>query len=260
VEEGFEAYGLRIGLRAHDRALLAALTSRLPSGSSPLRGAVVDRLYSLLAPVTEKRIRRFGLAWADATQLERTHDRELVLKAVERDCKLFVAERAKRRLFVHAGVVAVDGRALILPGPSYSGKSTLVAALVRAGATYYSDEFAVLDERGRVHPWAAPLSLRQPEGDRRVAPAELGRVGEKALPVGAVLVCRYRPGARFSPRAFSPGEGTLALLANTVAARRRPRAAMKTLRRLASEARLARSLRGDADQVAPIVIDWLRRS
>jgi hypothetical protein len=35
---------------------------------------------------------------------------------------------------------------------------------------------------------------------------------------------------------------------------------MKTLRRLASEARLARSLRGDADEVAPLLMDWLRGS
>jgi hypothetical protein len=31
-----------------------------------------------------------------------------------------------------------------------------VAELVRAGATYYSDEFAVLDSRGRVHPFPRP--------------------------------------------------------------------------------------------------------
>jgi hypothetical protein len=34
---------------------------------------------------------------------------------------------------------------------SYSGKTTLVSELIRAGATYYSDEYAVIDERGRVH-------------------------------------------------------------------------------------------------------------
>ena len=48
----------------------------------------------------------------------------------------------------------------MLPAPSFGGKTTLVAALVRAGAIYYSDEFAVLDEQGFVHPYAKPLSIR----------------------------------------------------------------------------------------------------
>ena len=38
------------------------------------------------------------------------------------------------------------GRAIVIPGRTFSGKSTLVAELVRAGATYYSDEYAVEDE------------------------------------------------------------------------------------------------------------------
>src|ERR687894_479249 len=50
-------------------------------------------------------------------------------------------------------VVARGGRALVRPGPSLSGKTTLVAALVRSGAAYLSDEFAVLDPEGRVHPY-----------------------------------------------------------------------------------------------------------
>ena len=66
-----------------------------------------------------------------------------------------VANYAPDRVFVHAGVVAWRGRALVLPGTSFAGKTTLVAELVRAGAIYYSDEYAVLDEQGRVHPYSA---------------------------------------------------------------------------------------------------------
>ena len=49
-------------------------------------------------------------------------------------------------------------------------------ALLRAGATYYSDEYALLDESGRVHPFARKLSLRQPDGARplRCTANELG--------------------------------------------------------------------------------------
>jgi len=74
----------------------------------------------------------------------------------------YIALWARRRVFVHAGVVAWQGRAVLIPGRTLSGKSWLVRALVRAGAEYYSDEFAVLDARGRVHPY--PLPPREADG------------------------------------------------------------------------------------------------
>ena len=109
-----------------------------------------------------------------------------------------------------------------MPGAALTGKSTLVAALIRAGATYYSDQFAVLDEQGRVHPYATPLALpafpapvRPPadhDGDQR------GLAGEEPLPVGAIVLTSYRPGAEWRPRRLSRGEGALALMSQTVPA------------------------------------------
>ena len=54
-----------------------------------------------------------------------------------------------------AGVVGWENRAIVMPGASFAGKTTLVRAWLEAGATYYSDEFAVLDRAGRVHPVCA---------------------------------------------------------------------------------------------------------
>jgi hypothetical protein len=48
-------------------------------------------------------------------------------------------------LLLHAGVVARNGRAILLPGGSGSGKSTLTAGLAGAGFLLGSDEVAVLD-------------------------------------------------------------------------------------------------------------------
>src|SRR5260370_20995260 len=83
-----------------------------------------------------------------------------MLDAFESHVQLTVAEYAPRRVFVHAGVVGWKNRAILIPGLSHSGKTTLVDQLIRAGATYYSDEYAVLDERGRVHPYARALGMR----------------------------------------------------------------------------------------------------
>src|SRR5205814_290720 len=100
--------------------------------------------------------------------------------------RLFVAAQAKDRVFVHAGVVAARGGAIVIPGRTFTGKSTLVAALVEAGAAYYSDEYAVLDERGRVHPFAKPISIRGAHGGRgrRLPVAALGgRAGTRPIKI-----------------------------------------------------------------------------
>jgi hypothetical protein len=160
-----------------------------------------------------------------------------------------VAAGARGRLFVHAGVVGWRGRAILMAGRSHSGKSRLVEAFLRAGAAYYSDEYAVLDRRGRVHPYPAPLTRRGGDGEpsRRYTPAELGGVaGAAPLPVGLVVVSAFRPGARWRLRRLTPGRGVLALLNHTVPARGRPADALATLARLCSRAPVLQGARGEA--------------
>ncbi len=63
-------------------------------------------------------------------------------------------------LFVHAGVVALDGRGVMLPAPPDHGKSTIVAALVHSGFDFLSDEAAALDlSEGAVWPFPRPMML-----------------------------------------------------------------------------------------------------
>ena len=66
-----------------------------------------------------------------------------------------------RHLVIHSAVVEKNGRALILPAPPGSGKSTLCAALVTRGWRLLSDELALvtLDEISVV-PMCRPLSLK----------------------------------------------------------------------------------------------------
>jgi hypothetical protein len=174
-----------------------------------------------------------------------------------------VAEVSPQRLFVHAGVVGWQGRAILIPGRSHSGKSTLVAALVRAGATYYSDEYAVIDRQGRVHPYPKPLSLRDgPGGEASRHPVESlgGKVGSKPLPIALVLVSHYRAGASGRMQCLSPGRGLLALLANTVSARRQPALALGTLRQVASQALIIKVTRGEAGDTAVRFLTFLEKS
>lgn len=61
---------------------------------------------------------------------------------------------------LHAGAVARDGVAVLLPAPMEHGKTTTVAGLVRAGYDYLTDEAAALDpDTLRIHAYPKPLTL-----------------------------------------------------------------------------------------------------
>ena len=254
-----KSYGVRIGIRSNDASVLDRVCEHLPHDWETSSSPVVDRVYSILLGGAGPRanVRRFNLLYGDHLQLARSTDLELVLERFESDLRLFVAELAKHRVFVHAGVVGWKGKAIVIPGRSYSGKSTLVAELVRAGATYYSDEFAVFDSRGRVHPFAKPLELRE-EGEytqTKVSVAELGgHSGTKPLPVGLVLMTQFKSGARWRPRRLSAGKGVLELLFNTVSARRNPERALATLQRVTAKADVLKGVRGDATEAVPAML------
>ncbi len=258
----FVSYGLRIGIRASSPQIMDRLHGLLPPNAKPARGPRVGCLYSLIVSGTKvgSNIRRFNILYADAVPLARTKNTDLVLEALERDLQLHVAERARRRVFVHAGVVGWRGRAIVIPGRTMSGKTTLVRALVRAGATYYSDEYAVLDERGRVHPYPKPMSIRENGRGRpmKILPEALGgTTGVRPLPVGLVVATSNREDARWRPRPLSPGRAVMELLAHTVSARRDPERAFATLRSATDEAMVIKGARGEAAEIAEVLLGRL---
>jgi hypothetical protein len=259
-----DAYGARIGIRVNQAALLKRLPSLLPPGWKPLAAPRVDELHSLvLGGATRTRARAYNLVYWGIARRARTMDLEEALSVLEADLRLNVAAAATRRVFVHAGVVEHRGKAIVLPGRSGAGKTTLVAALVRAGATYYSDEFAVLDGRGRVYPFAKPLSLRDPAtGEARsVTAEELGAVsGTRPLRAGLVVLSSYRAGARWRPVRLTPGGALLGLVPHTVPVRRRPEASLRALTALVEGAPVLRSARGEAEALAPLLLERLEET
>jgi hypothetical protein len=258
----FRAYGVRIGVRVNRSEALDCIRDYLPPGSKLSASAVVERLYSLVIGGDGGRanVRRFHLLYGNAARVARSLDLESVLRSLESDSQFYIAEAAPRRVFVHAGVVGWRGRAVLIPGRSFSGKTTLVAELVRAGAVYYSDEYAVLDSSGLVHPYARPLAIREDgssEPKRHSVESLGGSRGVRPLPVGLVVVTQYRAGARWRPRQLTPGRGVLALLDNTVSIQSRPEAAFPVLKQAASCAPFLKSERGDAKEIVNSIMSEL---
>jgi hypothetical protein len=255
----FVSYGARIGVRVNDASALDRLAEHLPPRWQPARSPIVDELFSVIVGGGESgaRVRHYNLLYAGAARLARTLDVDELFDLLESNLHLQVAARARSRLFVQAGVVGWRGRAIVIPGRSLSGKTNLVAALVRAGATYYSDEYAVFDARGRVHPYARPLSLREAgRGARRKCAVEVlgGCRGIRPLPVGLIVVTGYKSAARWRPRPLSPAQAALSLLDNTVLARIRPDLALPILREVVRDSTNLKGVRGEADEVvAPLL-------
>jgi hypothetical protein len=259
-----KSYGVRVGVRSNDASALNRVCEYLPAGWQNSTAPFVDRVYSLLVGGTGSRanVRRFSLLYGDHLRIARSTNLDDVFERFESDLRLFVGEFATHRVFVHAGVVGWKGKAIVIPGRSYSGKSTLVAALVRAGATYYSDEYAVFDPKGLVHPFPKPLEIRA-EGEFRQARVTVGELGGKSgtkpLPVGLVLMTGYKRGATWRPRKLSPGKGVLEMLYNTVSARRSPEKALSTLQHVTKKAEVLKGTRGDTTAIVDALLRRMDR-
>ncbi len=245
------AYGLRIGIRADTDDRFAALARMLPPGSiaSRGRGGRVDRLYSASAAGHDGQV---DIAVDDGVVMPAV-ELQSGIEWVEGDLHHYVATFSRRLLFVHAGVVGWCGRAILVPGTSFAGKTTLVHAMVEAGARYYSDEYAVFGHDGLVRSFPRHLRMRTPEGlpGWRLDPQALtGRVGGPPIPLALVAAVRYDAKAGWDTRLVSGATGMLAILANTVAARNRPIDAMQMLGRAIQGATLLEGSRGEVEDAA----------
>lgn len=253
------AFGVRFGIRVDDATRLPAILQRLPPGSrvcdTARHHAVLYSIVTMADAPSDTGNTRWRVYADDRLELDGA-DPASTLRAFEGLVRLDVARLAARWTFVHAGVVEWHGRAIVVPGLSYSGKSRLIEALVRAGAGYYSDEYAALDRRGRVHPFAKRLSIRRSDGEiDEVDATDLGGAnGRRALQVGLVVATRYVPGATWQPVSVSEGGTVLALMAHTVRAQLAPAQVMRTLAHVAATAVTLEGERGEAEDTAAEIL------
>lgn len=174
--------------------------------------------------------------------------------------ELAAVSRMPELVAVHAGVVAVAGRALVVPGRSMAGKSTLVRTLVGAGATYLSDEYALLTADGLVAAYPRPLSWRTPGTDHRtpVTLSPAAAATDPALPVGVVVDVAWAS-ATWDVRPVSKAKAALALVANCVHARREPDRSMTVVARAVESAVTLAGTRGEAGPAAQALMELLVR-
>jgi hypothetical protein len=247
-----EAFGVTVAVTA-DPEHFAAVSNFLPPRARPVRDQPERGRFALVKDADG------GLVSVvcDEEPVAGPFDLRLALGILDAELRMYIALHAPEFVFVHAGVVGLGERAIMLPGRSFAGKTTLVAALVKAGAQYWSDEYAVLDADGLVHPYPKPLSVRindTRETDEQPVESLGGRAGDRALPIAVIAFTSYRPGAAWAPRPRTAGEGAVKLLEHSIAARSRPEQVLAAVRRAATNALVLEGDRGDADQAAFVLL------
>lgn len=259
---GLVSHGVKIGVRVSDPSLISLLQDKLPANCTRCDLETVDVVLSVVlgGKPAGSRHRHYHLVYHNHSVFSRSHNLDDVIEGFQSCLAVTVATLARRRVFIHAGAVGWQGKAIIFPGKSHSGKSTLVQEMVKAGASYLSDEFAVLDFKGRVHPYHKPIAIRQVENGRQVD-VSIDSIGgttqNKSLPLGLVVDTKFQSGAPWLPKTLSPGEGMLSLLSNCAAARLSPERCLRAMERASQRSRFVSSPREEAAAVTSHILDLL---
>ncbi len=256
---GVICHGVEIGIRVSDSSLIPKLQKRLPADTKSFSGDEFDAVMSVILGGKQpgSSLRNFHLVYHNHTVMGRSHRQEEALDRFGGFFALAVAMLSPHFVFVHAGAVEWQGQALLIPGQSLAGKSTLVMELVRAGATYLSDEFALLDNKGMVHPYPKPISMRESSQSKQIdvsVESFGGTIATNPVPLGFVFDTTYKKGAHWKPKHISPGQGVLATLTNCPAAQYAPERVLDALNTAAINTCFIRTLRGDAAAIAPLIL------
>lgn len=237
-------------------AMREAVTISLPPGARPSTDDAVH-----LVELGREHDGRWSVTSKGSKRVYMRLDR--LMHDLERDLAAAVALHAPRHVFFHAGVVATGAGALLLPGRSHAGKSTLTAALLGAGCGYVSDEYAVIGPDLLVYAYPRRLSLRDESGEQslRSTPAAWGsHVSDTPLVPVMVAGLRYRPTDGLRLRSADPGEVTMLLINNAIAARLRPAEVLSTAGAVARRSIGLVGTRGEADEAAERLLALLYSS
>ncbi len=263
----FQKYGVKIEVQAEPSENLEELCRRLeqvfPKGVEPIETGEAGYVFVIKERKRSKNDKSLQI-YLNGERLSEGQTRENSFDFAESRIRLTVAEFASEKVFLHAGVVGWRGKALIIPAQSFAGKTTLVAELIKRGAEYYSDEYAVLDAEANVEPFPKWLSLRGIIDETRQLDRPVESLGgiaaERTIPPGMILLSKYKKGRKIPKRwHFKPltqGAAIMELLPHTMAMRNNPKFVLEVLNKLTNRAIIVRTLRGEAAEFAEPLLGY----
>lgn len=239
-------HGVSLALESDSAGLLRRMRDAIPPYWTP--AAPIDDALRFQLRVEEG---SSSLRFPDGTSVSAPDPGDLVRFFVPQ-AKLFAAAAARAHVFVHACAVGVGGAGYLFPGPSHAGKSSLCAALLEAGADFYADDLAMLDDEGRLCPAPEHVLLRSDDGHQSPhAPAHFGAAaGLEPLPLRYAAFVRYASEPSLPLDEIRRAEALTRLLAHTPAARHTPKRTLDVLSQALSGARCFAGIRGEASVFA----------
>ena len=164
----------------------------------------------------------------------------------------FVVSHVTGLAALHAGAWVRNGSGILLPGQSYAGKSVMVNELVRDGWTYYSDEYALIDNGGNVHAYPRMIFLRSESGEPMPVHVD-GRVGGPPASVRLVLELEYLDHADWRVGQIGQSESFMRLLKSTPQSVASDPQIFGPLLKLTKSSTYYAGVRGEAVQALPQV-------
>src|SRR4051794_38869582 len=116
----FESYGIPMEVRASSEELLAGIERLIPPFTRRIDSSVENARFGVIEEGND-----LHTIWNPMTMVVAHAGLPLALVTIEGQMRSWIAVHAPDAIFVHAGAVGHDGTAIVLPGESFAGKTTL---------------------------------------------------------------------------------------------------------------------------------------
>ena len=254
INFGFECYGVKIGIRTDSLQMKSTLKKMLPEVGlvSDFEGA--QETVSLVA-AAEKSVN--GLYFNDEPALKFEKYQDILLEGlIDKFLIILAISSLPTNFYLHAGAILWNNQGIILPGESFSGKTTLVKEFIKAGAVYVTDDLTVLTKNGEILPFPRTLAIRTETG-RELRTAEFfgARTLTEKVKLKTILFAEFEEKAEWKPQILPPGQAVMKLMDNFYykpAIREAPAQIVKALAGLTNGIKIFTGKRGDAIKV----VEW----
>ncbi len=256
----FESYGVAVKVESNSPEILTEAESRI-------RRVMLDRIELKAENEAQLVVGLFlgsdgiYILSKNGEHVTQGDSKEIFLRYFESVIRIWIGEFATSWVFLHAGVVGWKGKGIVIPAHSYGGKTTLVTELVRHGAEYYSDDYAVFDEAGLVHSFPRNLAIRGIESEHAQTEISVesigGTVGSGPIPVSCILLTEYKPDGAWRPEILTTGQAILKMVPHTLAVRRRTEYVLAVLKTVVNAATVVKSERWNAADFVGTFLDFV---
>lgn len=259
-EISFSFHGLTCRLTFDDFNLLKKLLQLLPPYCEISKVEKAEQIFKLITGTPEK---INGLYLNDEQILEFRELDETVFEAIESKIQLSMAVALPpKRYFLHAGAVAFNNIGIIISGSSFSGKTTLTKEFLKAGAEYYSDDCAVIDNSGNLFPYSKTLSVRNNFQESEIVKAEtIGAIsGCQPIQVRLVILTEYKKSYTWKCQKIKEGKAVWELSKNLfypASMTLYPTETFQALANIVNQSVILGGKRGEAKDVVKIILDNL---